>query len=132
MEMVKYLVEERKVDVNCKEYGIPAICSASASGNNKVIEYLLSVGANINARNTNGDNALHKAASSRKNERIESLTYGQQPMGENIIVETVKLLVSRGCDFNAKNNSGQTPLEVAQKSSFDAVLVIEYLKLVQK
>jgi ankyrin repeat protein len=105
------LIEEGKVDPDCKKIGIPAICSASKGGNNKMIEYLLSVGANINAKNMNGQNAIHLAAYFVK-------------------LETMKLLVSLGCDFNAKNGDGKTPLQVVQK--YGKMESVAFLKQVEQ
>jgi ankyrin repeat protein len=116
MEVVRYLIEEG-VDPNCKEYGCPAICSAAKNEKrmNKMIEYLISVGADINGRNLNPGtidwNALHSAA-----------YYGQ--------FESVKLLVSLGCDFKAKENTGKTPLQFAQL--YERKDIVEFLKQIEQ
>jgi ankyrin repeat protein len=117
------LIEERRINVDCKEDGTPAICGAAREGHNNMIEYLLSVGANINAKNMHDRNSLHFAAFEGK-------------------FETVKLLVSLGCDFNAKDENGDTPLQhalemnetssaeflkqVAQKYVCDILVVAEF------
>jgi ankyrin repeat protein len=111
VNFTRYLIEECKVDRNCKEYGIPAVCSAAWEGSCKMIEYLLSVGANINAKDKLNQNALHCAAC-------------------NGHLETVKLLVSLGCDFKAMDSTRKNPLQVAQQ--YGAKKIVEYLTQVQQ
>jgi ankyrin repeat protein len=120
MELVRYLIEEGKVDVDCKESGFPPICDAAWEGNIEMIEYLVSVGANINAKaddinakhngNVNNRNALHSAACTSQ-------------------LKTVKLLVSFGCDFKAKGNDGKTPLQLIQGKGNRTV--VEFLTQVE-
>jgi ankyrin repeat protein len=110
-ETVKHMIEEGKVDVDCKEDGASPITGAATVGNNKIIEYLLSVGANINAKISEDWNPLHVAA-----------CYSQ--------FDTVKLLVSLGCDFNAKDKQGKTPLKWAQQALQDEIA--EFLTQVQQ
>jgi ankyrin repeat protein len=110
MEVARFLIEEGKVDVDCKG-GIP-ILEVAAQGSNKMIEYFNSIGANINAKRENFDwNALHFAAANGHS-------------------ETVKLLVSLGCDFKAQDWKGKTPLEVAQQQNKKEV--VEFLKKVEQ
>jgi ankyrin repeat protein len=114
LNIVKYFLEEGKVDVDCNEFGFSPILGASGKGNNKMIEYLLSSGANINANHKyNGLNALHNAAFKGN-------------------FETVKLLVSLGCDFNAREyTDDSTPLQWAQDNSKQKE-VVDFLKQVNQ
>jgi hypothetical protein len=97
LEVVKYLLEEGKVDADCKDFGTPPLFPAAETGNTKLIEYLLSVRANINMKREGTNwNALHYA-----------VHYGE--------FKAVKLLVSKGCDFNAKDKKGKTPLLLAEE-----------------
>jgi ankyrin repeat protein len=106
------LIEEGKVDVECKEYGRPAILNAAWKGNNRFIEFLLFAGADINGKIKNTyHNALHFAAFKGK-------------------IETVKLLVSLGCDFKAKTADGKTPLQEAENAMETNVL--HFLKQVER
>jgi len=97
----------------------------------KVFEFLVSQGADVNAKNKNGETPFHVAA--RKNENVEVFEFfvsqgadvnvkdehGMTPLhiaarwNEN--VEIVKFLVSQGADVNAKNDNGYTPLHEAAR-----------------
>ncbi|EAY13661.1 ankyrin repeat protein, putative [Trichomonas vaginalis G3] len=59
-----------------------------------LLEYFLSIGANINEKDINGQTALHIAA-------------------ENNSIETVELLISHGASIYEKDNYGKTALHVA-------------------
>jgi ankyrin repeat protein len=69
------------------------------SGNPGIVGVLLKAGARVNDRDASGENALHQLA-----------WYGCPPGG----VETARLLFAAGADIHAKNNAGQTPLEILQ------------------
>ena len=69
-----------------------------AVNNPKLLGYLLDHGANINAINEFGLNALHSAAG----------------IGN---IDTIKLLVGRGMDVNRAGRYGQTPLVVAVQAN---------------
>jgi ankyrin repeat protein len=66
------------------------------NANVEILEYLVSQGAEVNAKNNdNGSTPLHEAAFHNAN------------------VEILKYLVSQGADVNAKDNNGKTPLDFA-------------------
>jgi ankyrin repeat protein len=65
------------------------------------IQMCLARGADINARNGNGDTALHTAISGRGSEAV------------------IKLLIEKGADLHARNARGQTPLDIAQAGRRD-------------
>lgn len=68
---------------------------AAKGGHQSIMECLLHRGANINGRSTSfGNTPLHKATQYRQ-------------------LETVKFLLDRGAYVNAKNDKGDTPLDVA-------------------
>jgi len=88
---------EPNIDMEDKNNMTP-LHSAVISRNIEVLTFLISTGANVNAKNINGWTPLHYAAGAR---------------GDN--VEIVEFLVSKGADVNVKNNDGETPLDVARK-----------------
>ncbi len=75
-------------------------------GYNKSIEsvltLLLKAGADIHARDENGNTPLHEAAA-----------------GDGANVIAMKALISAGADVNARNNDGLTPLAAAYSTGFD-------------
>jgi ankyrin repeat protein len=68
-----------------------------------VTELLLAHGADVNAKNNDGDTPLHTA-------------------GENANAATAELLLENGGSVNAKNNAGRTPLHVTEYDSSATVL----------
>ena len=64
-----------------------------------VIRFLISCGANVNARNSKGETPLHKAAICSR-------------------VEIIRLLVEQGAEVDAQNEDGQTPLFYAVAFQF--------------
>ena len=70
---------------------------SDANSDEQVANWLIGKGADVNAKNIDGDTPLHEAAS----------------RGAFNIAE---LLINKGADVNAKNNDGNTPLHSAASS----------------
>ena len=88
IDMVKYLVEEKKLDINEKDgWGYTPLHYAVESNNENLVKYLLKHGADINA-------LLHWAAA-------------------NNVEKLVKYLVEHGADINKEDVRGKTPLYLA-------------------
>ena len=75
--------------------------------NTPIVKSILAHGADV--KNADGWTALHLAA------ELDQL-------------ETVKMLVKAGANIHARNNDGQTALEVAKKSDFEPVAARNYLQ----
>jgi ankyrin repeat protein len=103
IETARFLIE-RGAEVNATNVfgSTPLITSARATPSPKIVRLLLSSGAKANARNNNGENALHQLA---------WFGYPQ----EN--VESAQLLLEAGADIRAKTVDGKTPLDILLDNS---------------
>jgi ankyrin repeat protein len=96
---VGYFLEEKNIDVNIIEKsgdGFTPLHWASTNANIEVVEFLVSKGANVNAKDNQWLTPLHWAA-----------LIGLRS------IEIARFLVSKGADVNAKCNDGMTPLHCA-------------------
>jgi ankyrin repeat protein len=89
-------------DVNCTvQTGMTPLLGAIAVGGRPIAELLLKAGADVNARYN--DNAGSHSGNTALYEAVEH----QQP-------DLVELLLANKADPNARNNAGQTPLDLAR------------------
>jgi ankyrin repeat protein len=86
--------------------GWPILSIACLLGEEDIAQQLLKQGANVNASDSSGFTALHRASS--KNQ-----------------VKTVKLLLANGAVINAKNDKGETPVFLAAETG--GLETVEYL-----
>ena len=92
LELIKYLVAEGiDIDVSDSEFGSTALIMASRYGYTDIVEFLVSVGADLNATMEYSWTALMWASS-------EGYT------------EIVEHLVNAGAELNVVNNEGDTAL----------------------
>eukprot|EP01045_Picozoa_sp_COSAG04_P035562 COSAG04_NODE_8263_length_999_cov_2.725556_1_plen_180_part_01 len=111
--------------------GTPALASAAARGDLKVLEILHGVGANLEARMDNGFTALIQAANNGQPDCAEALLRwgadvdaadkeGDTALhraAENGQLECARLLVRAGADRAKRNEKGKSALEVAQEEA---------------
>lgn len=108
LELAKVMFSNYNVDINytSSEYEESVLHKACILGDINMIEWLISVGANIECRSKNGRTSLMLAS-----------LYGHVPV--------IELLISLGADVNAISKSGCTPLSLAASNSHvDAVEVL--------
>ena len=114
------------VDVNAKNNsGCGALSKAARNGNNKITGMLIAKGARFAEFK---DSMLREAAKGGHVKYMSKLlelnaniggrssSYGNTPLHKAVLkgeIETVKFLVGQKADRQAKNNLGQTPLELA-------------------
>ncbi|MBR3628633.1 MAG: ankyrin repeat domain-containing protein, partial [Elusimicrobia bacterium] len=100
LELIKYLIKEKKLDVNSKSYfhNKTVLSSSCKSGNIDLVKYLIKHGADVNVKNKYGQTILFSACESGNLELVKYL------------VEEKNLAV------NVKNKYGQTILFSACES----------------
>ena len=84
---------------------LPPLHQAAADGNVAKVQRLIDDGANVNAKDKDGDTPMHAATAS-----------GQD--------YTIAALVKAGADVNAKNYDGITPLHVAAATNQVSVAIV--------
>ena len=92
-ERVELLLSAQDIDFNVQNNAgkTPLMLASEIS----IIKALLTAGAKVNAVDSNGDTALHRACDDGEREKVELL------------------LSAQGIDFNVQNNAGKTPLMLA-------------------
>ena len=104
------LVKIFAAHVNSQVKGI-YIGKAGTLGKQHMIRLLLELGADINAKDTNGNTPLMVAARGYvKDPREESKLYMDKHQ-----YRIIKYLIDNGADVKAKNNKGETALMIAKK-----------------
>ncbi|MDH3675828.1 MAG: ankyrin repeat domain-containing protein, partial [Anaerolineae bacterium] len=98
LEILKVLID-RGANPNLRGMGegTPLI-SAAAGGSPEIVEYLISLGADIQLIDSYGEGALHYA------------------MYNDGCLECAKILIAHGADPTLKSKDGKTPLELAKSN----------------
>jgi len=96
-----------EIDVNANHnlVGVTALMLAVQGGHTRIVELLLSNGADINMQDFHKDNALSYA-----------IYYNH--------VEIAKLLLLKGADFDTKNINGFSPFDIAIEKKHYQILEI--------
>ena len=107
-QLVKFLYEQG-VSINeaVRPSGRTALHFSAQFNHIKVVDFLVSVGADINAVDDQGNAPIHHAAMSNN-------------------VEIAQVLVDSGADINLENTEGNTPFEVAVEN--DSIEVVNILR----
>jgi ankyrin repeat protein len=83
---------------------------------------LIQAGANVNARDGDGNTPLHENLDDDVNEEllkhganVNARNHdGETPIFTNVSDQCVRLFIDHGADLNLRNNKGQTALEAAK------------------
>lgn len=96
------LIEVEGVDVNSviNAFGDTLLHKAALHGADITAEYLLSKGANVNARNGSNETPLHKAVHIWSNPKL------------------ILVLLNAGADTSAVDVHGNTPIEIADETAY--------------
>ena len=107
LDIVKYLVEEHSVDINCTKDGWYPIHVAFNSLD--IVKYLVEKGADINCRGRNGKRLIHIACDNDRS------------------IELIKWLITRGVIVNCTNNDNLNPIHYACKYGNNMLEVVKLL-----
>ena len=108
---VAYFIEKKGYDVNMprqKGRSETMLHVAAKYFNLEMIEYLITQGADVNAKDNTNQTPLHYAVQT-------SLCYAYAVRASDF--EALKFLIAQGADVNAKDNTKQTPLHYATRTS---------------
>jgi ankyrin repeat protein len=111
-----------KLEIRDRE-GRTAIFAASVSGLNvECVRLLVEAGANVNARDHNGNTALHVSFTTDVAEELLKLgadvnarnNDGETPIFTTFDDAAIPLFIEHGADLTIRNNKGQTVMEAAK------------------
>lgn len=123
----KFIEEGADVNYSDEKYRITPLHNAAHFGHGEVTKVLLENGANVDAKNVEGNTPLFAAVHQQNAEVTVILIrkgadvnakneYGYAPIraaSRNGNAEILKILIEGGADVNVKDNQGSTPLHVA-------------------
>ncbi|WP_264376206.1 ankyrin repeat domain-containing protein [Wolbachia endosymbiont (group B) of Idaea aversata] len=119
LDIVKYFIDEEKVDVNVKDNNDDTPLHL-ATGYLDVVKYLISKGANINAKCKAGKTPLDIAAYQKLSDVVEYLKQTQLDLDKKLLIAAkggdlnkAIDLISKGANVNVKDNNDDTPLHLA-------------------
>jgi hypothetical protein len=132
VEDMRYLIEEKGVDVNSKNYdkpfvrGVTPLHTAAYYGNIEVVKFLVSKGADVNVNDKVKTTIFFSSTSNpsrvktkEKNENYSTPLHMAAADTGNAVhdtgkVEVAKYLISKGASVNAKGPDGVRPVDLAR------------------
>ncbi len=121
LDIVKYFIDEEKIDVNIKDNGYwTPLHWASWGGHLDIAKYLVDKRANINAKGKGSKIPLNVAIDQKHNDVVKYLEQAQLDLNKELLIAAkggdlnkVIDLISKGANVNVKDNNDDTPLHLA-------------------
>jgi len=133
IDLTKYLVEQGHANINIRTNAGDSVLHKAVSpkwsaDSKELLDYLISKGADLAAKNNAGDTILHSAARAGRLDAIEYLlgkgidinaknSVNATPLHHAVLndhLKAVEYLVDHGADIDAKDSSGHTPEQLAK------------------
>jgi ankyrin repeat protein len=109
IDLVKTLIPQS--NINDKDAAQKtALLYAAQSYNIYALKELIKAGADVNARDTENNNALNKIATWYLNQKEEFLKTGRIDEFKPLVTDMVTLLIDSGINVNNQDSAGVTPL----------------------
>ncbi|UCC72538.1 MAG: ankyrin repeat domain-containing protein [Gemmatimonadota bacterium] len=129
IELTRFLVEQG-ADVNAIAYVLAPLESAAARGHLEIAEFLLEHGADVDLRGNDGNPPLRWAVERGHTDVVNlllkhgaALDFREELYGRDLLhiaalnghLDIVRSLVSHDVELNGRDDTGQTPLQLAAK-----------------
>ena len=131
LPIIEYLIAKQNVNIDTRGFNqMTPLHYACEGGHIPIIQYLISIGANINAKDSNGDYVIHYAS---KNGLLSIIQYLIEEQNIDINIKgqfertpihyacsnghfpIVQYLISRGADINSKDSNGDYLIHYASE-----------------
>jgi ankyrin repeat protein len=119
LSVIKYLLDK---GARFQADSIHTALQNSCGANPTVIRTLLLHGADARSLSSTGNNPLHTLLDNAEGEDAFMYAFIDNSRDEDAYLEVVQMLVDEGCEFDAPNAEGITPLHMAARWRFPSVI----------
>ncbi|MGG3928307.1 ankyrin repeat domain-containing protein [Metabacillus fastidiosus] len=109
------------------QYGFSILHAAVMTENEELVEYLIEMGADVNAKNDEGISPLHIVLDEGVAECL--LNNGDTPLHTQVSegeesIDVIQFLLKRGAKPVMRNKFGETPLDIAESREENLIIKI--------